>query len=355
MKASRFVMCVKSSGLSLKVRLFALGIVLAGSTSAMSLSSEAPDLVALAKSGNHPTFAQVLDARFGPSGDTRFKAYENWSRKITPEERARWYRQSGTMPDGKPRFEEITPCSYPDSRSLNLAMAAAATKVRDRGQAEKAWQEVERTYGSATTLEQAKLAEARVEAAKRPTVVGKELAVRVAIDQAWREAGFAREHDSATDEAIGARFSSRLCHIDNDNTTWLKAVVAKGQWPLTTRDGKDAAHEAWLLAQHADNDTDFQNQVLRLMEPLVTKHEASGKDYAYLFDRVALAQGRPQRYATQFTQGKGGCLVARRTEDPAGIGARRAAAGIPPIEEYAKVLTENYHVPACNDLFGEPA
>lgn len=126
--SSRFATGIKAIGLPLKNGLFALGVALASSISAAPPSSEIPDLVALAKAARPPTFSQVLDARFGPSGDTRFRAYEEWSRKITPEERARWYRQSGTMPDGKPRLKEIAPCSYLDSRSLNLAMVAAAAK-----------------------------------------------------------------------------------------------------------------------------------------------------------------------------------------------------------------------------------
>ncbi len=148
---------------------------------------------------------------------------------------------------------------------------------------------------------------------------------------------------------------SRECHIDNDNTAWLKTIVAQGQWPLISRDGKDAAHEAWLLVQHADDDTDFQETVLKLLEPLILTHDASGKDYAYLFDRVALARNRPQRYATQFAQGKDGCLLASKTEDPDKIEERRAAVGMPPLADYVKVLTENYRHPACKDLFGEPA
>jgi hypothetical protein len=40
-------------------------------------------------------------------------------------------------------------------------------------------------------------------------------------------------------------------------------------------------------------------KVLRSMEGLVPQGEVEGKDYALLYDRVAMMTGRPQRYGSQ--------------------------------------------------------
>ena len=118
------------------------------------------------------------------------------------------------------------------------------------------------------------------------------------------------------------------CGVDEENTAWLKADLASNGWFLVSRDGPEADNAAWLMAQHADGDLPFQKRILALLEPLVARHETSPKNYAYLYDRVAVNEGRPQRYGTQ-----GGCTGAGLwepgpTEAPEGLDARRASVGL---------------------------
>jgi hypothetical protein len=77
-------------------------------------------------------------------------------------------------------------------------------------------------------------------------------------------------------------------------------------------------------------------QVLARMEPLAKAGEVRGSDYALLYDRTALADGRPQRYGSQLGC-DGGKLGFLRMEDPAGVDARRKAVGLTEtLAEYAK-------------------
>jgi hypothetical protein len=98
--------------------------------------------------------------------------------------------------------------------------------------------------------------------------------------------------------------------------------------------GEEAAKDAWLLAQHADSDKAFQLKVLALMEPLVQQHQASPKDYAYLYDRTHY----PQRYGTQ------GTCVSRtewqpfEIDDIAHVEERRRALKMPPLADYVKMF-----------------
>ncbi|KAK0351541.1 hypothetical protein LTR94_024562, partial [Friedmanniomyces endolithicus] len=64
---------------------------------------------------------------------------------------------------------------------------------------------------------------------------------------------------------------------------------------FTGADQARASNAAWLMAQHADRDPQFQ----AMMEPLVKSGEVSLANYAYLFDRIAVGADRPQRYGTQ--------------------------------------------------------
>ena len=60
--------------------------------------------------------------------------------------------------------------------------------------------------------------------------------------------------------------------------------------------GKDGAHAAWLLAQHADRDPAFQRRRLDLVTQAAARGQASPTELAYLTDRGLLAEGKSQEY-----------------------------------------------------------
>jgi predicted enzyme related to lactoylglutathione lyase len=130
--------------------------------------------------------------------------------------------------------------------------------------------------------------------------------------------------------------------VDSVNTAWLRALVARSGWPKRSVVGEEGAHDAWLLVQHADRDTAFQNEVLGLMEDAVAADEASGSDFAYLTDRVRIAQGRPQLYGTQARMSPDGELEPYPIEDSTRVDERRPAVGLPPLAEYLERMKQLY-------------
>lgn len=161
----------------------------------------------------------------------------------------------------------------------------------------------------------------------------RELLALVAEDQAARMQMIAHRDDRAMLDAVAA--------IDRRTTARMKAIVAAGGWPSRAQVGDDGAHAAWLLVQHADLDLPFQKQCLALMAPLAATGEVAAVDVAYLHDRVAVAEGRPQRYGTQF----GDDREPRPIEDPDHVDARRAASGMPSMAEYRAMMTQMYGPP----------
>lgn len=125
----------------------------------------------------------------------------------------------------------------------------------------------------------------------------------------------------------------RLDETDARHLPLLRAIVDRHGWPTKSMVGADGAEAAWLLAQHADTDPSFQERCLGLIEPLVPRGEVQRSEYAYLVDRVRVNRGRPQVYGTQVREVPGG-YEPEPVEDPAGLDARRAAAGLPPIQTY---------------------
>jgi hypothetical protein len=128
------------------------------------------------------------------------------------------------------------------------------------------------------------------------------------------------------------------------NTAWLKSVLAERGWPAQSAVGTAAAEAAWLLAQHADADPDFQQRCLAMLGAAVRADEASPTHLAYLTDRVLRARGEPQRFGTQFWTGPDGSgeLVAAPIEDIDHLDQRRAAVGLGPFADYQRQMIDSY-------------
>lgn len=125
--------------------------------------------------------------------------------------------------------------------------------------------------------------------------------------------------------------------IDADNTAYMKTVIDKYGWPGKSMVGEDGALAAFLMVQHADGDPEFQKKCLPLLEAAAQAKEASAGHFAYLTDRVLLAEGKPQRYGSQF-QTVNGESVPLPLEDPENVDARRQSVGLPPMAEYTKQM-----------------
>src|SRR5262249_17841208 len=58
----------------------------------------------------------------------------------------------------------------------------------------------------------------------------------------------------------------------------------------------------WLIAQHAVGEPDFQRSALVLVATYIEQERVPAWHAAYLEDRIALHEGRPQRFGTQWIQ-----------------------------------------------------
>ena len=135
----------------------------------------------------------------------------------------------------------------------------------------------------------------------------------------------------------------RWTRIDTVNTAELKQIVAACGWPR----GEKASHNAWLLAQHADKDPEFQRAARDLLKAAVKKGEAAPRDLAYLADRIAVAEGRPQEYGTQFSMPDRCTLTMLPADSRELLNRRRLAIGLKSIEEYEAEGRKRLIPPDC--------
>lgn len=127
----------------------------------------------------------------------------------------------------------------------------------------------------------------------------------------------------------------------------LQKIVKQYGYPGFRQVGEKSSSNFWLLVQHADDHSDFQRQVLKLMLPEVKRKNASPVNYAYLTDRIAIHSGQPEEYGTQVTYtgnvGKDFSKVIATPaslRDPKNVDKRRAAIGMEPLQKYLDGMTE---------------
>ncbi|MEU7576663.1 DUF6624 domain-containing protein [Streptomyces sp. NPDC041068] len=114
----------------------------------------------------------------------------------------------------------------------------------------------------------------------------------------------------------------------------LGEIMDEHGWPTADLVGEEAAHAAWLIAQHADRQLDIQRRALRLMEQAVSEGTASPRDLAFLRDRTLVNDGHKQIYGTQIAGVQDGAPVPWPCEEPQRMDELRAEVGIEPFDEY---------------------
>jgi hypothetical protein len=126
----------------------------------------------------------------------------------------------------------------------------------------------------------------------------------------------------------------------------LAEEIDKNGWPGIYKAGETGDNMAWLIVQHADNDTTFQKKCLQLLKLALLNSETNIHNIAYLEDRVRINTNRKQLYGTQFEnvvkEGKTIDLVLKPTEDLACLNKRRSYMNLPPVEEYLNASRKRY-------------
>ena len=129
-------------------------------------------------------------------------------------------------------------------------------------------------------------------------------------------------------------FFPKWVEIDAENTAELKDLLNIYPWFTISEFGQSADQQAWTIAQHADRDLSFQKKVLAILDALYPKGETNRSNYAYLFDRVASNEQRPQRYGTQGKCIGPGVWEPNPIENPDNVDNRRKEMELGTLADY---------------------
>jgi hypothetical protein len=162
-------------------------------------------------------------------------------------------------------------------------------------------------------------------------------APRLAMDKVDLSQAPPEERDAARRAVAQA-----IHEADVANEAALFKLVPPEGWFGSSRYGDDAARAAFEILQHSD--TDQQRRLLPVLEAFVAFGDAEGPDYALMYDRLAVGDGRPQRYGSQL-HCENGKMTPYPVEDPAGLDDRRRSVGF--VEPYAGYVAAAQKPAAC--------
>ena len=187
-------------------------------------------------------------------------------------------------------------------------------------------------------------AKVRAAQAKAPARTDRQRLERLLeLDQAGREplAQLDSDHMTKADRRAAQPALAEIAAQDLADREQLKAMIPRSGWFTRKVYGRKAALAAWLVAEHAPDDPALIRLTLARLKPSAASGGFEGREYAIMYDRVAvMLDHRPQRYGTQVTC-QGGAWRAVDVEDAARLDQRRRAAGFAETEaEYLKGFSD---------------
>ena len=160
------------------------------------------------------------------------------------------------------------------------------------------------------------------------------------------------------DYLAAAQGRTELEAVERGNAERLAAWMKACGWPRRSVEGVQAARGAWLVAQQRSGDLPFQRQVVRQLELAVLDGEAPAMYLAAASDRLAVKEGRPQRYGTQLRRVDACHWDYYPLDDVSRVEARRKRLDLPSLAENKRGINDavaGEHCPPAQPIASPPA
>lgn len=139
---------------------------------------------------------------------------------------------------------------------------------------------------------------------------------------------------------LGAGYNQEMQNLHHKNAEQLDEIMGHIGYPTIEKVGKEAAEAAWLVIQHAIAKPDFMRKCLKLLEDSTPEENAERINIAYLADRIAVFEGKPQLYGTQFDWDENGQLSPNCYDDLNKVNERRKSLGLNSLEEQTAIIRD---------------
>jgi hypothetical protein len=321
-------------------------LVAVSSVAAAEPPATAADPVALTRGSLDPTTYDFAQARFAPGKTVLFLAQKGQAEALVAKAHAQ-----PTLAALKAAHVCLNPAEAMTLAGYESALLAkdAAEWSAQKAAADAAFAAYEYARDAVLAGEPAPSPDFEAQAAAMKSVAfgatpeGRELLLRKVRGQLWRQAlvftapkAYAPGVGLVGAVWLDARLRLDGCAVDADNQAWLRALLDKIVWFDAKTYGPELDKTAWLIAYQADNDRALQTLVLDRTGPLVLQRGSDPRNFAELWDKVALGSGRPQRYGTQMRCVGKVWAPIQPLEEPVKLNERRGWVGLGPIADYAR-------------------
>lgn len=133
-------------------------------------------------------------------------------------------------------------------------------------------------------------------------------------------------------------YNEEMKELHNRNAKILNEMIDTIGYPTTDKVGKEASEAAWLVIQHSIGQPEFMKKCAELLKKAVSENKADLKSLAYLTDRIAVFEGKPQLYGTQFDWDENGNLSPNLFDDLTKVNERRKSIGLNTLEERTEII-----------------
>jgi len=137
---------------------------------------------------------------------------------------------------------------------------------------------------------------------------------------------------------LGNGYHKEMAKLHNQNAAILNEIIETIGYPTIDKVGKEASEAAWLVIQHSIGQPNFMKKCMQLLEKAVSENKANPISLAYLTDRIAQFEGKPQLYGTQFDWDENGKLSPNKFDDLTKVNKRRKLIGLNTLEQQTEII-----------------
>ncbi|AZQ43279.1 DUF6624 domain-containing protein [Nonlabens ponticola] len=133
-------------------------------------------------------------------------------------------------------------------------------------------------------------------------------------------------------------YNEQMEALHNVNADKLQDIIDEIGFPSIDKVGKEASDAAWLVIQHAISKPLFMKSCLTHLQRLANNEDAYRIPIAYLSDRIAVFQDKPQLYGTQFDWDDQGMMSPQLMDDAGLVNQRRHELGLNTVEQQTIIM-----------------
>lgn len=130
--------------------------------------------------------------------------------------------------------------------------------------------------------------------------------------------------------------NAQATELNKKHVAILKNIIRQFGWPSQETFNEDCSFAAWLIAQHANHDLDFQKQARNNVSYLDERFAPIY--WVFLTDRILANENKPQLYGTQYAQDG----ILWPINDPDNLDKRRKAMQLSPMEKYQDIMAVKF-------------